>query len=80
MKVPERMRIGDKLKQGVFMLCFLMVAVALGLTWFAIGYHNKNATNGYRLKKLQEQRSELVFQIETLEMEIADLGVLSKKK
>lgn len=80
MSSSVRMRIADKLNHGTAMFFFLMITVSLLLTWFAIDYHNKNATNGYKLKKLQEKRSELTFQIETLEMEIADLGALKKEE
>lgn len=74
-----RIRLVDKIKQGSVMVSVLIILISLLLSWFAISYQNKNATNGYFVKKLQHQRTELLYQIETLEMEIADLGVLRDK-
>jgi cell division protein FtsL len=75
-----RIRLADKIKQGNFMISILIIIVSLILTWFAISYQNQNATNGYKIKKLQEKRSEFLFQIENLEMEIADLGSIKNKE
>ncbi len=76
----KRVRLADKLKQGSVMISLLIIIVSLLLTWFAISYQNQNATNGYKIKKLQEKRSDLLFQIENLEMEIADLGSMKNKE
>jgi hypothetical protein len=45
---------------------------------FSISYHNRNATLGYKLKELQKQRSEIVAEIEILEMKIADRSSIAK--
>lgn len=71
-------RISLQVEYGTVMIAVLLTVVAFVLTAFGLNYHNDNATNGYQLKRLQEVRSELQFQIETLEMEIADLGSLKE--
>ena len=65
-----------QLQKGTVLIAITLSAVAMVLTYFALSHHNNNATNGYQLKQIQEHRSKLIFEIETLEMEIADLGAL----
>lgn len=69
-------RTSIQLQKGTLLIAITLTGLALILTFFSLRYHNQNATNGYQLKQIQEQRSQLLFQIETLEMEIADLGSL----
>jgi len=69
-------RTSIQLQKGTVLIAITLTVLALILTFFSLRYHNQNATNGYQLKKTQEERSLLLFEIETLEMEIADLGAL----
>ena len=64
------------MQKGTALIAITLTILALILTFFFLRYHNQNATNGYQLKQIQEERSALLFEIETLEMEIADLGAL----
>ncbi len=72
---PEK-RTSIQLQKGTLLIAMTLTFLALILTFFSLRYHNQNATNGYQLKQIQEERSALLFEIETLEMEIADLGAL----
>ena len=47
------------------------------LSIFTLFYHNKNATNGYKLKTLREERENLVFDIEILDRQIADVSAIN---
>jgi len=53
----------------------ILTMVLLG---FYISYHNKNATMAYKLRILQEQRSELLTKNESLSMKIASLSTIGR--
>ncbi len=72
----KKIRIQNQLTIGISIITILLSIVALLLTYGALSFHNANAINGYSLKKIQNERSERLFAIELLEMEIADLGKL----
>jgi len=72
----KKKRIGSQLTQGLSTIIILLSSLALGLTYWALSFHNENAINGYSVKKIENQRSNTLFAIELLEMEIADLGKL----
>jgi len=72
-------RISLQVQHGEIIIGILLTVVALILSAFSLGYSNNNATNGYQLKRLQESRSMIQFEIETFEMEIADLGSLKSR-
>ncbi len=75
-KKTKKKRIGDQLTTAISTIIILLTGLALYLTYLGLEYHNKNAINGYSLKKIQNERSDKLFAIELLEMEIADLGRL----
>lgn len=66
-----------EMNRGVFILIVLITLTFLGLSAFSVSYHNKNATNGYRLKQIEQEREILMRKIENLEMQIADESSLS---
>ncbi|HID91807.1 TPA: hypothetical protein EYG96_01525 [Candidatus Gracilibacteria bacterium] len=72
----KKIRIGDQLTIGISTITIILSSLALWLTYLGLDYHNENAINGYSLKKIQNERSDKLFAIELLEMEIADLGRL----
>lgn len=69
-----------QMAHGVIVLSIIITLIFFLLSSFAVFYHNKNATNGYRLRMIQQERNQLVSQIETLEMQIANLSSLSGKE
>ncbi len=72
----KKVRMQNQLSSGLSTITILLSGVALALTYWGLSFHNEKATNGYSLKKIQNQRYETLFAIELLEMEIADLGKL----
>lgn len=72
--------LSSQMAYGVIVLLTLITLIFFLLSSFAVFYHNKNATNGYKIGVIQQERQELVFQIETLEMQIADISSLSGKE
>ncbi len=76
----SRKTLSSQMHSGTILLLISITLVFLFLSFFALSYHNKNATNGYQLKVLREEREKLMFEIETEEMKIADLSAINKKK
>lgn len=76
----KKIRIGNQVQMGVSQIIILATTLALGLTYWALLYHNENAINGYTLQKVQEERSNLLFAIERVNMEIANLGKLKNEE
>ena len=73
----RRRRISDQLQGGEMILMVIITLVFLILSIFTLFYHNKNATNGYKLKTLQEERESLMFDIEILNRQIADVSAIN---
>lgn len=71
--------LSDELEGGIFFLLILISFIFFFLTFFSLWYHNKNATNGYQLKVLREERADLMKNIEELDMVIADLSAINQK-
>ena len=76
-KSPPRRRLSDQFQGGEILLMFIITLVFLFLSIFTLFYHNKNATNGYKLKTLREERETLIFDIEILDRQIADVSAIN---
>ena len=79
-KTKPRRRISDQFQGGEIVLMMIITFVFLLLSLFTLFYHNKNATNGYKLKTLQEARENILFEIEILDRQIADVSAINTKK
>jgi uncharacterized protein YpmS len=72
--------LSSQLEGGVFFLLILITVIFIFLAFFSLSYHNRNATNGYQLKVLREERAQVMKDIEELDMVIADLSAINQKK
>lgn len=77
-KRPQTKRMTVQVHYGSILIGATITLFSLVITFFALNYNNSNANSGYQLKNLENERSQLAFEIETLRMEIADLGALGK--
>ncbi len=76
----KRKRISDQLQGGETILISIITVVFFILSTFTLFYHNKNATNGYKIKTLRENREEIMFAIEILDRQIADVSAINAYK
>lgn len=79
-KSRTRRRISDQFQGGEIVLMVSITVVFLILSIFTLFYHNKNATNGYKLKTLQESRERILFDIEILDRQIADVSAINTEE
>lgn len=61
---------------GANSLLFLLATLSALVTFLYLAHANRNATEGYSLKTLQEERRDLMIQNEVADMTIADLTSL----
>ena len=81
--MPRRASLGRMVTQSTALLMFCIGALILGLALLILFHENANATKGYRLRKLEQQRSQLLLEEEVLKMQIAEqqaLGELQEDK
>jgi hypothetical protein len=79
-KRHQTKRMTVQVHYGSILIGSTLTVFSLVLTFFALNYNNSNANSGYQLKNLENERSKVAFEIETLKMEIADLGSLGKNE
>lgn len=79
-KPKIRRRISDQFQGGEIILMTIITLVFLLLSIFTLFYHNKNATNGYKLKTLREERETLMFDIEIIDRQIADVSAINTEQ
>lgn len=76
--MPRRASLGRLINQSTALLMVLIGALILGLALLILFHENANATKGYSLRKLENQRSILLLQQEVLNMQIAEAQALEK--
>ena len=76
--MPRRASLGRLVSQSTALLMICIGALILGLALLILFHENANATKGYNLRKLENQRSILLLQQEVLNMEIAQAQALER--
>ena len=74
--IPRRASLGRMVSQSTTLLMFCICTLILGLALLILFHENANATKGYNLRKLENQRSILLLQQEVLNMQIAEAQAL----
>ncbi len=64
------------IKMGANSLLFVVVALVAIVSFLYLAHANRNATKGYSLKSLEQQRGHLMVQNEILDMQIAQIRSL----
>ncbi|MCT4592372.1 MAG: hypothetical protein N4A36_03260 [Candidatus Gracilibacteria bacterium] len=70
--------LSERVEAGLTAMIFIMVTVICLFALLYLSHSNKVATKGHVLKKLQDERVELIMQNEVLNMKIADLQSLRR--
>lgn len=70
--MPRRASLGRMVTQSTALLMVCIGALILGLALLILFHENANATKGYNLRKLENQRSLLLLEQEVLNMQIAE--------
>ena len=74
--IPRRATLGRMVTQSTAMLMVCVGTLILGLALLILFHENANATKGYNLRKLENQRSILLLEQEVLNMQIAEAQAL----
>ena len=74
--MPRRASLGRMVSQSTALLMVCIGALILILALLILFHENANATKGYNLRKLENQRSILLLQQEVLNMQIAEAQAL----
>jgi hypothetical protein len=74
--IPRRATLGRMVTQSTMLLMVSIGALILVLALLILFHENANATKGYNLRKLENQRSILLLQQEVLNMQIAESQAL----
>ncbi len=74
--MPRRASLGRMVSQSTALLMVCIGTLILGLALLILFHENANATKGYNLRKLENQRSILLLQQEVLNMQIAEAQAL----
>ena len=74
--MPRRASLGRLINQSTALLMMCIGALILGLALMILFHENANATKGYNLRKLENQRSILLLRQEVLNMQIAESQAL----
>lgn len=75
-EIPRRQSLGRLVNQSTALLMVCIGALILMLALLILFHENANATKGYSLRKLENQRSVLLLQQELLNMQIAEAQAL----
>lgn len=76
--MPRRASLGRMVTQSTALLMACVGALILVLALLILFHENANATKGYNLRKLENQRSILLLQQEVLNMQIAEAQALER--
>ncbi len=74
--IPRRASLGRLVNQSTALLMVSIGSLILILALLILFHENANATKGYNLRKLENQRSILLLQQEVLNMKIAQAQAL----
>ncbi len=74
--MPRRASLGRLVSQSTALLMVCIGTLILGLALLILFHENANATKGYNLRKLENQRSILLLQQEVLNMQKAEAQAL----
>lgn len=74
--MPRRASLGRLVTQSTALLMLCIGTLILGLALLILFHENANATKGYNLRKLENQRSLLLLEQEVLNMQIAEAQAL----
>jgi hypothetical protein len=74
--MPRRLSLGRLVNQSTALLMTSVGALILILALLILFHENANATKGYSLRKLENQRSVLLLEQEILNMQIAEVQAL----
>ena len=74
--IPQRASLGRLVTQSTALLMVCIGTLILGLALLILFHENANATKGYNLRKLENQRSLLLLEQEVLNMQIAEAQAL----
>ncbi len=75
--MPRRASLGRMVNQSTMLLMVSIGALILVLALLILVHENANATKGYSLRRLENQRSLLLLDQEVLNMQIAEAQSLS---
>lgn len=73
---PRRVSLGRLVNSSTVLLMTAIGALILVLAFLILFHENANATNGYRLRTLESERSALLLQLEILNMQAAQAQAL----
>lgn len=73
---PRRESLGRMVSSSTVLLMTVIGALILMLAFLILFHENANATNGYRLRSLESERSELLLELEILNMQAAQAQAL----
>ncbi len=76
--IPHRSSLGKLIDQSTVLLMVSIGSLILLLALLILFHENANATKGYRLRKLEQQRSQLLLEEEVLKMQIAQEQALER--
>ena len=76
--IPHRSSLGKLVDQSTVLLMVSIGSLILLLALLILFHENANATKGYRLRKLEQQRSQLLLEGEVLKMQIAQQQALGE--
>lgn len=76
--IPNRSSLGKLIDQSTVLLMVAIGSLILLLALLILFHENANATKGYRLRKLEQQRSQLLLEEEVLKMQIAQEQALER--
>lgn len=68
---PKRSSLGRLVDQSTLLLMFCIGALIFVLALLILFHENANATKGYRLRTLEQERSQLLLEQEIVNMEVA---------
>lgn len=76
--IPRRSSLGKLVDQSTVLLMMSIGSLIFLLALLILFHENANATKGYRLRKLEQQRSQLLLEEEVLKMQIAQEQALGR--
>jgi hypothetical protein len=74
--MPRRLSLGRMISQSTVLLMTCIGGLILILALLILFHENANATKGYSLRRLESERTVLVLEQETLNMQIAEAQAL----
>lgn len=74
--IPNRSSLGKLVDQSTVLLMVVIGSLILILALLILFHENANATKGYQLRTLEQQRSRLLLSEEVLKMQIAESQAL----